>query len=130
MFIRLFLVFVTVPLLEIYTLIKVGSLLGVGPTIFLVLLTGIAGTLLLKFQGMDVLRQIQAELAAGRLPAEQLLDGGMIMAGGLVLLTPGFWTDLFGFVLLVPATRKIIKRWLRRWLESQLRSGTMTIHRQ
>lgn len=129
MFIKIFFVLVLVPILEIYTLIQVGGLIGPWATIILVILTGIAGTLLLRTQGLDVLRTIQLEMNAGRLPAEQLLDGVMILAGGLVLLTPGFWTDLCGFFLLVPSTRKFIKGWLRLWLEQQLKSGTITIHR-
>ncbi|PLX79839.1 MAG: membrane protein FxsA [Desulfuromonas sp.] len=130
MFIKIFFILIFVPILEIYTLIQIGGLLGVWATIALVVLTGIAGTLLLRTQGIDVLREIQEEMNGGRLPAEQLLDGAMILAGGLVLLTPGFWTDLCGFFLLVPTTRRIIKGWLRIWLEQHLRSGTITIHKR
>ncbi len=129
MFIRLLLVFTIVPLVELYVLLKVGGLIGVGYTMTLILLTGIAGAYLARTQGFDILRRIQTEMAQGRLPAEQLIDGAMVLAGGLLLLTPGFCTDLLGFTLLVPATRAGLKRFLRTWLQHYIDKGNITIHR-
>ncbi|BCR04750.1 membrane protein FxsA [Desulfuromonas versatilis] len=129
MFIRLLLVFTIVPLTELYVLIKVGGLIGLPSTMGLILLTGIAGAYLARTQGFDLLRSIQAELAAGRIPAEQLLDGAMVLAGGILLLTPGFCTDLFGFILLAPPSRRLFKRVLKVWLQRLMDQGTISIHR-
>jgi UPF0716 protein FxsA len=129
MFIRLLLAFTIVPVIEIYVLLKVGGLIGALPTIGLIVATGIAGAYLARIQGFDIVRRLQTETAQGRLPAESLLDGAMVLAGGLLLLTPGFCTDLFGFCLLVPATRGILKKWLRRSLQHYIDRGQIHIHR-
>jgi UPF0716 protein FxsA len=118
-----------VPILEIYTLLQAGNLIGVGPTIGLVLLTGVAGAWLARTQGFDLLVRIQRELAEGRMPTDELFDGALILVGGVVLLTPGFWTDLSGFICLVPVTRQWLKKIIRNWAETQLRNGTIQIHR-
>lgn len=129
MFFKLLLIFILVPIAEVYAFIQVGSLIGPVPTVALVLLTGIAGAYLARVQGLDLLFRVQAELAAGRLPAEELLDGALILAGALLLLTPGFFTDLFGFLLLVPGSRRGLKRYLRAWLQRQLAQGNITFTR-
>jgi UPF0716 protein FxsA len=129
MFIRLLLIFTLIPVLEIYVLLKVGQQLGVSPTIALILLTGIAGAYLARTQGLDIIRRIQQQTAQGQLPAESLLDGAMVLAGGLLLLTPGFCTDLIGFCLLVPLSRQALKTMLRRWLQQQIDRGNLKIHR-
>lgn len=129
MFIRLLLIFTLIPVLEIYVLLKVGQQLGIFPTIALILLTGIAGAYLARTQGFDIIRRIQQQTAQGQLPAESLLDGAMVLAGGLLLLTPGFCTDLIGFCLLVPLSRQALKTMLRRWLQQQIDRGNLKIHR-
>ncbi|GAB4165506.1 MAG: FxsA family protein [Geothermobacteraceae bacterium] len=129
MFTKLLVIFLVIPALEIYTLLEAGRLIGVWPTIALILATGIAGAWLARTQGIGLLLQIQKELAEGRMPADKLFDGVLILAGGLVLLTPGFWTDLLGFVCLVPATRQALKQLLRRWAEKQIASGNIRIYR-
>jgi len=129
-FIKLLLVFSLVPLLELFVLFKVGALIGAVPALALILVTGIAGAYLARVQGFDLLRRVQNELAEGRLPATELFDGFLLLAGALLLLTPGFCTDLFGFFLLVPTSRAWIKRPLRNWLERQLAKGSLTIHRR
>ena len=126
MLIRLLLLFTIVPIIELYVLIEAGRQIGVGPTIGMVLLTGIAGAYLAKNQGFHLIQKIQHDLNAGRLPATELLDGAIILVGALLLLTPGFCTDLFGFCLLTPLTRNWIKPWLRNWLEQKLRRGEIS----
>ena len=123
MFIKLLLVFTIVPIIELYVLIEAGHQIGVGATIGMIILTGIAGAYLARTQGFNLINKIQTELNQGRLPAEELMDGAIILAGGLLLLTPGFCTDLFGFVLLTPMTRKIIKVWLKKWLDIKIQRG-------
>ena len=129
MLIRLLIVVIFVPLAEIFVLIESGRAIGVWPTVLLVVLTGIAGGWLMRHQGLALLRQLQAELAAGHLPAGTLLDGALVLAGGLLLLTPGFCTDLAGFTMLVPATRCWWRKCLAGWLAGQLAAGRLTIRR-
>lgn len=105
-------------------------MIGIGPTVGLVLLTGIAGAWLARTQGFDLVVRIQRELAEGRMPTDELFDGALILIGGVVLLTPGFWTDVSGFICLVPTTRQWLKRIIRNWAEKQLRNGTIQIHRR
>ncbi len=123
MFIKLLLVFTIMPIIELYVLIEAGHQIGVGATIGMIILTGIAGAYLARTQGFNLINKIQTELNQGRIPAEELMDGAIILAGGLLLLTPGFCTDLFGFVLLTPMTRKIIKVWLKKWLDIKIQRG-------
>lgn len=129
MFIRLLILFTLIPVIELYVLLKVGALIGIGSTVLLILLTGVAGAYLARTQGFDLLRRIQMEMDQGRLPAGELLDGAMVLTGGILLLTPGFCTDLFGFFLLVPLTRNFLKKFLQRWLLSMSSNGRIHIHR-
>jgi UPF0716 protein FxsA len=129
MFIRLLILFIIVPVIEIYVLISAGQQIGVAATIGLILATGIAGAFLARTQGFTLLNQIQQDLKQGILPQDKLLDGAMILAGGLVLLTPGFCTDLLGFFLLTPLTRNWIKKGIKRWLEERISSGQIHINR-
>lgn len=115
--------------MEIYILIEAGRIIGLGPTISLILLTGVAGAWLARSQGMEIVRRIQQETAHGHMPAINLIEGALVLVGGLLLLTPGFFTDLIGFSFLVPLTRDMWRRVLVAWLESQVRQGTVTIHR-
>ena len=129
MFIKLLILFTFVPVLEIYVLIEAGRQIGALPTIALVILTGIAGAFLARSQGFQLLVRIQSDLQAGRVPAEEMFDGAMILAGGMVLLTPGFCTDLIGFILLTPLSRAYIKRWLKLWLEKKIARGEIQFRR-
>ena len=129
MFIIVLTVLVLLPIAEIYILIESGRLIGVIPTVLLVILTGIAGTWLMKQQGLELLRRVQSELAAGRLPAGVLLDGALVLVGGVLLLTPGFCTDLMGFTLLVPFTRAIWRKALELWLAKKVASGRLIVRR-
>jgi UPF0716 protein FxsA len=110
MFLRLLLLFTVVPLLELFLLVKLGTVVGVGPTIALVIFTGVLGAWLARQQGIGVLRRLRAELEAGRLPAGALIDGLLILVAGAVLLTPGLLTDALGFVLLIPPSRAVVRR--------------------
>lgn len=107
---RLLVLFVGVPLVEMVLLIQIGQLVGLWPTLFLVVCTGILGAALARREGWRVWRRVQDELAAGRMPAESLVDGLLILIAGAVLLTPGLLTDAVGFFLLVPSGRRLIRR--------------------
>jgi len=109
---RLFLLFLAVPLAELYVLIHVGRVIGAGWTILLVILTAAAGAALAKAEGLRTLAAIQSSLVAGRPPTNELIEGAMILAAGLTLLMPGFLTDALGLLILFPVTRRPIRRWL------------------
>lgn len=105
------------PILEITVFILVGREIGVLPTLALVILSGIVGLSLLRNQGLDILRQIQAELDAGRMPGEALFHGALVVAAGLLLILPGFVSDILGIALFLPPVRAAIWRMLRRRVE-------------
>jgi len=107
----LFLLFLLVPLVEIYFLIKVGNLIGAIPTIALVVFTALLGAMLLRFQGWVTLQRTRMTMARGELPALEMLEGVLLLFAGALLLTPGFVTDAFGFALLVPPLRRAVIRW-------------------
>ncbi|MFH1764823.1 MAG: FxsA family protein [Gemmatimonadota bacterium] len=123
----LFLLFVGVPLLEIFVLVQVGQWMGVWPTIGLVMLTGFAGAALARFEGLRTLWKVKGELARGRLPGSALLDGFAILLGGILLLTPGILTDVVGFCFLLPPTRSLLVGRIRKSLERRLKSGAIRI---
>jgi UPF0716 protein FxsA len=125
MFARLALLFVIVPLVELALLIQVGQVVGLGPTILLVLATGIGGAALARREGLRTLSAIQGDMASGRIPGSALLDGAAILFGGALLLTPGVLTDLLGLSLLVPLTRRWFAGRMRRWFQQQLDAGTV-----
>jgi len=129
MFIKLLIMFVFVPVMELYILIEASSMIGIGATVGLIMLTGVAGAWLARSQGLEILRRIQQETANGQMPAQTMIDGALILVGGLLLLTPGFFTDALGFSFLVPITRELWRKGLSAWLEKQVRQGSVTIHR-
>lgn len=106
----LFALFILVPLVEIYLLMQVGSVIGAFPTIILVVVTAIVGVTLLRAQGLSTLMDAQRSMASGEIPALQLLEGAALLVSGALLLTPGFVTDFIGFLGLVPATRRMLIR--------------------
>lgn len=130
MFFKLFLVFLIVPIIEIYLLIKVGQVIGGLQTVAALVLMSLLGAYLMRSQGGKVLARIRDELSQGRLPAAQLLDGALIFIGGVLLTTPGFFTDFIGIFFLVPATRAMIKAWLGHWLQSRISRGGFVIRRR
>ncbi len=120
----LLLIFIGIPLLEIYLLIQVGSWIGVIPTILLVIATAVVGSYLLHYQGISTLRNIQTALSQNQLPAQDLLEGLILLIGGILLLTPGFFTDLLGLSGILPWTRRywllLLLKQLNRWISTTL----------
>ena len=114
----LFLLFLAIPLLEIYFLILVGGWIGALPTVLLVILTAAAGATLARHQGLATLQRVQTMLARGELPAVELFEGVILLVGALLLLTPGFITDFAGFVCLFPATRRMLALWAMRHIKT------------
>ena len=121
---RIFLLIVIViSAMEIGLFILSGKVIGVWPTVGLIILTGLIGAWLAKRQGAEVLRLAQIQLRNGDLPSEAILDGICVLAGGVMLLAPGFITDTCGFLLLIPWTRTVMKIWMRRGLRRIIRRG-------
>ena len=123
MLFRLILLFIFIPLIELSLLIELGKQIGLGSTIAIVILTGLLGAYLAKHEGFIVINHIRQELNQGRLPAEQLLDGVIILAGGLLLLTPGLITDAIGFIALFPITRNYLKKFLKQKFKQKIDTG-------
>jgi len=108
-------VFIVVPIVELWLIIEIGGLIGVLPTIALLLADALLGSLLLRHQGRGAWQRFNQALAERRFPGREVADGALIVAGGTLLLTPGFVTDIFGLLLLIPPTRAIARRLLRRF---------------
>lgn len=104
------LLFLVVPILEIAVLIQVGQLIGVGPTILLLIAMSIAGAVLAKREGVAVWTRFRTTLARGEVPSKEIVDGVLVLFGAALLLTPGFLTDILGLTLLIPATRAAVRR--------------------
>ncbi|MHC4607076.1 MAG: FxsA family protein [Planctomycetota bacterium] len=126
----LYILFVCVPLGELALLIWIGTLIGAGYTIAIVVGTGIVGATLARWQGVRVLRQIRGELSRGQMPAAALFDGAAILFAAALLLTPGVVTDAFGFFLLIPPCRALLRGLLKRWASKRfqvVQAGPTTI---
>lgn len=109
----LLLAFLAIPVIEIAIFVQIGGLIGLWPTLALVLLTAVIGTLLVRSQGAQTLVDLRRSLAELSDPSEPLAHGAMILFAGALLLTPGFFTDILGFSLLIPPLRLAMFRWLR-----------------
>jgi len=127
MFARLLLLFVLFPIVEIAVLIQLGRVLGLWPTLGILLATGAAGVLLARFQGLRALREIRYELSFGRVPARRLLDGFMILIGAILLILPGVLSDIAGIFLLLPIVRSRLAVALRRRFDVMARTGQVSM---
>jgi UPF0716 protein FxsA len=125
---RLFLLFTLLPIVELFVLIRIGRVIGPWYTIFFVIAMGVLGAWLAKTQGRRVITEWQMALAQGRVPNEGVLSGLLVLLGGVLLITPGVISDVFGLVLLVPPTRKLVAGVARTWLERQMSLGAVQIH--
>jgi UPF0716 protein FxsA len=124
---RLILIFIVVPLIEILLLIEIGSRIGAFNTILVIVLTAILGASMMRQQGFTIMRNIQRDLSQGRMPTGELINGALVLVGGIVLLTPGFFTDAVGFILLIPATRGFIRKKIQRLIRRKIESGDINI---
>jgi UPF0716 protein FxsA len=129
MLLRLFLCFTLIPVIELYLLIKVGTVIGGFNTILIVILTGFAGAWLARMEGLNTMLKVRRNLDQGIMPAEDLMDALIIVIAGLVLITPGLMTDVFGLMLLWPVTRNAFKRFLRKKFDELKSKGDINITR-
>lgn len=120
---RLALLFVLTPLVELAILVYLGTIIGALYTILIVVATGILGAFMARNQGLAALSRIRGSIERGIIPSDEIFDGALILAGGLLLLTPGIITDIIGFAVLVPQTRRIIGRWLRSLIRRRIQRG-------
>lgn len=109
----LFVLFIVTPLVEIFVLIQVGRVVGAPPTIAALVLVSLAGAALVKREGLKAWTRFRSALEAARLPAEEVVDGALVLLAGALLLTPGFVTDALGLLFLLPPSRALINRALR-----------------
>ena len=130
MLLRLILLMTIVPLAELLLLLRLAGIWGFTTTVAVVLGTGLAGAALARAQGLKVLANIRARLQRGELPADDLLDGMMILVAAALLVTPGVMTDAAGLLLLVPAARAVGRKLLKRWLAARMVSGQAFVYRE
>ncbi len=123
----LVIVFIVVPLVELFVIIQVGHWIGVWPTIALLLIDSLVGAALLRSQGRGAWRRFRAALDEGRMPHREVFDGGLVIVGGTLLLTPGFVTDLLGLALLIPPSRALARRLLTWFGLSRFSWGTRSV---
>jgi UPF0716 protein FxsA len=117
---KLLLGFILVPLVEIMLFIEIGSRIGTWTTLLIIAVVAVLGAVLVRREGLKTWWRIQDKLLSGQMPNEELLDGLLVLVAGALLLTPGFFTDAVGFLLLLPPGRQMVKRWLRRRFSQRL----------
>ena len=115
--------FILVPMIEIYVIIQVGHAIGALDTIALLVLVSLVGAWLTRHEGFVVLRRLRAQIDAGRAPTGELIDGALVLGAGVLMLTPGFVTDVVGLLVLFPPTRALLRRYLRRRFEVRTLGG-------
>ena len=116
-------IFIIVPLAELYVIIQVGGVIGLGPTLVLLLADALLGSMLLRHQGRAAWVRFNRALAENRLPHKEVFDGVLIILGGALLITPGFITDIFGLILLIPPTRAIVRGVMSRIVRRRMAMG-------
>jgi UPF0716 protein FxsA len=119
----LVLIFILVPIAELYVIIKVGGVIGVLPTLALLLADAVLGSMLLRHQGRAAWIRFNRALAEGRLPHKEVFDGVLVIIGGTLLLTPGFLTDILGLIFLIPPTRALVRAMSARWVRRRMAIG-------
>lgn len=123
----LLLLIIAVPAAEISVLLLSSNIIGVWPTIGIILFTGILGAYLAKKQGLETIKRAQDQLVYGQMPGDAILDGICVLVGGTLLLTPGFITDITGFLMLAPPTKRFFKKLIINWFRKWIDRNTVTI---
>lgn len=123
MFFKLFSLFLVIPIVEIYLLIKIGGIIGALNTVLIILITASIGAYLTKSQGFRVLRQIQDAVSQGYMPGNELLHGLFVLVGGFALLTPGLLSDTIGLSMLIPQTRKVYVELAKGIIKKKIQQG-------
>lgn len=129
MFFYLFLLFAVIPVVELGILIKVGSYFGVLNTVIIVILTAVVGAYLVRLEGIGVLTRMQNNMQQGIFPADELISGAMVLVAGALLLTPGFFTDILGFLMVFPLSRNVMTKYIKKYLEKKISPNDIHIDR-
>ncbi|MCG8569680.1 MAG: FxsA family protein [Spirochaetes bacterium] len=120
MFYKLFFLFALVPIAEIYLIIQVGQNIGLLYTIGIIVITALLGSYFARSQGFKIIGKIQNGLRQGQIPGREMVEGVLVLIGGVLLLTPGFITDLAGFSLIIPFSRKVYAVWLTKYFQQKV----------
>ncbi len=128
MFFKLLLLFTIIPMVELSLLLKLGSYVGFLPTLLLIALTGIVGVSLARKEGFLVVTKIQNSLSRGKMPTDSMIDGLLILIGGVTLLTPGLLTDITGFLLIIPISRVLVRKFLKNRFKGQIKFNTINFN--
>ncbi|MDH4420764.1 MULTISPECIES: FxsA family protein [Bacillus] len=118
---------ILIPAIEITVLIGSSHLIGLWSTFAMIIFTGVVGVYLAKRQGFKVLREIQSKLNRGEMPGESVLDGIFVFVGGILLVLPGYVTDVMGFIFVIPVTRALLKPLVMKWMEWKFRKRSTII---
>lgn len=124
---KLVVLFILLPLIDLYLLLQIAAWIGVLETVALVIVTGIAGGILARRQGVQTVRRVQYRLERGEQPSRELADGALILIGAALLVTPGVVTDAAGFLLLLPLTRPHVREWLKQYLAGKVQAGQIDV---
>jgi UPF0716 protein FxsA len=127
MLLRLFLLFTLIPLIELYLLVRLSDVIGLGTTIVIVVLSGVVGASLAKAEGLRMIAKWQRDLAEGRMPEDAVVEGLLLLVGGVLLITPGVLTDLTGLLLLVRPVRRRIVLAIKGAIERRMRDGRIRV---
>lgn len=128
MFSLLVFLFTVIPAIEIFLLFEIGGAIGGVNTLVVVIITGIIGASLAKSQGLHILQKLQTELSTGAIPTNSILHGLLVFGGGLLLLTPGFLTDILGLSMVLPGPRHLLISALKKYFENAIKSGKTQFH--
>lgn len=129
MFWLLLFIFIIVPIVEIAIFVWTGGFIGVWGVISLILLTGILGTIIVRYEGMQTMRRVQNTLQKGEVPTDEMLTGLLIIIGSILLITPGFFTDIVGFLIVFPLTRRPFILLLKKIIRNMIDKGTIIYRR-
>ena len=127
MFLKLFLLFILVPLVELFFLLEISQYIGVFTTVMIIALTGAAGVSIARKQGYQVINNIKTNLNAGKMPTDDLISALLILIGGVTLLTPGFLTDITGFLLILPGSRDLIAALVKKYFLKYVKENKVEV---
>ncbi|WP_374018829.1 FxsA family protein [Paenibacillus thiaminolyticus] len=128
--IGILIVLTLIPALEIYGFLLVSGWIGGWNTFLLILLTSVIGAIIARYEAAQVWGEAQKQLQARQVPGRAVIDGLCILAGGVLLLTPGFFTDIVGFTLVFPLTRPLYRHYLLKWIEKKIKDGSFIYYKR
>jgi len=128
MFFKLLMIFILIPLIELYFLLEISQFIGVFTTVMIIVFTGAAGVSIARRQGYQVVNNIRSNLNAGKMPTDDLISALLILIGGVTLLTPGFLTDITGFLLILPGSRDLIAALVKKYFLKYVKENKVEVH--